>query len=312
VWKKEGREMWKVVGKPVSVPVTKELIAEWRGMKRVKKERPLTEKRVGLHRKSLREGTLRPVTWSKVWCEETGEWLAVNGKHTAEMLWRELEAGNEEVVLGMVVTLEEYWAETLEDVARLYATFDSRVMMRTAGDINASFAGTLGELTGVGRQTINLAVAGMAFHEWPGSQGGGHKQATERAELMLECPEFVVWLDAVMTEGGKREGARTAAHLRRRPAVAAMYGSWKKDREGAGRFWRAVRDETGATPALACRRLARYLRETGVDTGNGSKRGKRADPREMYVKCIHAWNAWRRGVWTALQYHADAPIPAFK
>jgi hypothetical protein len=29
----------------------------------------------------------------------------------------------------------------------------------------------------------------------------------------------------------------------------------------------------------------------------------------MYVKCLHAWNAWRRGEATSLQYYAKAPLP---
>jgi hypothetical protein len=30
----------------------------------------------------------------------------------------------------------------------------------------------------------------------------------------------------------------------------------------------------------------------------------------MFVKCLHAWNAWRRDTVTDLKYHAQAKIPA--
>jgi hypothetical protein len=29
----------------------------------------------------------------------------------------------------------------------------------------------------------------------------------------------------------------------------------------------------------------------------------------MYVKCLHAWNAWRQGKTTKLAYHATADYP---
>lgn len=38
---------------------------------------------------------------------------------------------------------------------------------------------------------------------------------------------------------------------------------------------------------------------------------KRPDIREVYVRCIHAWNAFRRGDATALRYYKNAPLPKF-
>jgi hypothetical protein len=34
--------------------------------------------------------------------------------------------------------------------------------------------------------------------------------------------------------------------------------------------------------------------------------------REFYVKCLHAWNAWRRGEETSMPYYPDKPAPAIR
>ena len=49
-----------------------------------------------------------------------------------------------------------------------------------------------------------------------------------------------------------------------------------------------------------------------VGKGGGSNKIKAAPDREFYVKCIHAWNAWRRNETTNLNYYADADVPAIK
>jgi hypothetical protein len=91
-----------------------------------------------------------------------------------------------------------------------------------------------------------------------------------------------------------------------------MMGTWLKNRAKAAEFWAAVRDETGASPSLPDRKLARYLLTVGVDTGGGARRVKTASSREVHVKCIHAWNAWRAGETTNLNYYPDAKTPSFK
>jgi hypothetical protein len=90
-----------------------------------------------------------------------------------------------------------------------------------------------------------------------------------------------------------------------------MHSSYQKSRRDANEFWLAVRDGTGATPKSPDRVLNRFLLSKAVI---GSKTSRHAaglvSPREMFVKCLHAWNAWRRDTTTDLKYHAQAKIPA--
>ncbi len=56
------------------------------------------------------------------------------------------------------------------------------------------------------------------------------------------------------------------------------------------------------------RTLARFLIRAVV-AGSNVKSKEMTTTREMYVKCLLAWNAHRRGDTTSLAYHANAEIP---
>lgn len=302
---------WKLIGKPRTQKVTKFLATQFAEMDPAPRDRPLSERRLQVYQRILKEGGFRPVTWASAVCKETGGVYRVNGKHTSVML------STASPLPDFYVTIEEYECDTLEDVAKLYGTFDSNLQSRSARDIYLSFASTVKELVGLPDRTISLAVAGMSMH-LTGSGTPGSKsrdQAADRAELLLEHPDFVVWINNILTSGSaarsKQEGRAQSRHLLRQPVVAAMMGCWQKNKIQATEFWAAVRDETGARPDLPDRKLARYLTVTGVDSGGGSRRLRPVTPREMYVKCIHAWNAWRKDEPTELKYYADKDVPAF-
>jgi hypothetical protein len=296
--------MWTLRNKPTTVRVTAKLAGEFAGMDPAPRDRPLSERRLQVYERLLRQGTFRPVTWARAWCKETEGWYRVNGKHTSRLL-----SGLDELP-EFFVTVEDYDCDTLEDVAKLYGTFDSKMQSRTVQDINLSFAAAVPELAGLPVRTIGLAVAGMHFHLQGGLRSGRDlSQPVERAELLLEHSDFVLWLDGVFREGLNHDGRSTSKHLQRQPVVAAMFGTWQKARAASTGFWQAVRDETGATPTLPDRTLARYLMTHGVE-GAGVPRSRKADRKEFYVKCIHAWNAWRRGATTDLKYFPDKKVPA--
>lgn len=297
---------WQLKAAPKTHRVTRKLAREFAEMDPAPHDRPLSERRLQVYQRLFGQGGFRPCTWARASCAETGGLYRVNGKHTSTLL-----AGVDPLP-EYYVTVEDYACDTLEDVAKLYATFDSKMQSRTVSDINLSFAATVPELAPLPARVINLAVAGMGYHLWEGSVSR-HHQPAERAELLLEYPEFLVWLADVLAAGAEAEGRRNSRHLMRQPVVAAMFATWQKAGGPASEFWLAVRDETGPAPTLPDRKLARYLLTVGVDSGGGARyRVRRADSREFYVKCIHAWNAWRKGEKTDLRYYAEAGVPALR
>jgi len=295
---------YELVGTPKTEKVTQALAVRFRDMDPVPHDRPLNPKRIEAYKKMLSAGLFRPVQWATVHCNETQATYRVNGKHTSNLF-----AEYDELPQTIHATIEHYHCDDLDDVARLYATFDSRTQVRTTNDINRAFAAVDEDLAEVPTKIINLSVTAVAY-----VQHGDYytkQSAADRAECLLEkdCKLFVEWLHDILQANND-----DTKHLWRSPVVAAMYATWQKSRKGANEFWLAVRDGTGSTPKTPDRVLNKFLLSRTVN--NGQQRAARKSsstlcpPREMFVKCLHAWNAWRRDTVTDLKYHAQAKIPA--
>lgn len=302
--------MWKQRSNPKICQITRALVTRFSEMTPAPNDRPLSEKRVKAYHKMILKGEFRPVTWAVAHCAEDGKEYRVNGKHTSVMLSRM------EVLPEYNVAIEEYDCDTLEDVGRVYATFDSSMGSRTARDINRSFAGTVPELTIIPDKIVHVAVSGINYHQI-GPSAAYAKNAADRAEVMFDNIEFIQWLNTTLTPGpdtpkSPRTGRKELSHIARGPVVGVMYGTWQKAKSDATRFWTAVRDGSGERPTDPDRKLQMYLLMVGMSSGGSTGRTKIVSPREIYVKCIHAWNAWRTDGPTNLKYHPDADIPPIK
>jgi len=284
---------FELIGTPRAQKVTKKFAEQWALMEQIRNDRPLSEKRVGAYKELVSRGMMRPVQWAKALCLETNETYRVNGKHTSTAF-----SQVEQLPDYVTAIVEEYQCETLRDVAELYGTFDTRLQMRTASDINKSFAGIDSELCDLPIKIVNLGVTGVSMWKWKNTYDA--HPPTERAECLFD-PEVKLFLRFLYEVIGS---AKSSKRMRRSPVVWAMFSSWKKSRSAAMDFWTAVRDETGATPKCPDRKLSRWLMETVV--------GRRSGNPEMYARCIHGWNAWRTKSQTNLTYHADKPLPAAK
>lgn len=294
---------YELVGTPKTERVTQSLAIRFRDMDPVPHDRPLNPKRIDAYRKMLAAGLFRPVQWATVHCNETQATYRVNGKHTSNLF-----AEYEDLPQTIHATIEHYHCDDLDDVARLYATFDSRTQVRTTNDINRAFAAIDPQLRDMPSKVVNLCVTAINYAK----HGDDYfrKPAAERAECLLDDTnkQFIEFVH--QTLGPRSEPSQ---HLWRSPVVSAMYATWSKSRRDAAEFWLAVRDGTGASNNLPDRVLHKFLLVKNVNTGTGatSRPSKHlTSPREMFVKCIHAWNAWRRDAKTDLKYHAQAKIPA--
>lgn len=298
--------MWKMstTEKPKTMLATKGLIKEFVEMDPVPYDRPLSERRIQVYRRILAAGEFRPVTWASVLCYEVNQTMRVNGKHTATML------STMNPVPEFYVTVERYVCDTLQDAANLYNTFDSKMATRTTNDINWAFAATIPELKDTPKRLVNHAVAAAAYKRW--GDKAKDVPAAERAEELMDHYPFVLWLHEVLG-AGTGGGNVTGKHLFKQPVVNAMLATYDRLPQKSKEFWESVKLESDPDRDAPTRVLARYLIRATLSGGSGSNAraaGKKlADPREVYVKCVHAWNAWRRGEGTALNYHANAPIP---
>jgi len=287
---------YELVGTPRAHKVTKSMAEKWAGMEQVRNDRPLSTPRVEAYKKLAVAGLMRPVHWAKAHCLETQENYRVNGKHTSTAF-----SQMEETPDTLQAYVEEYQCDTLRDVAELYATFDSRITLRTTSDINRSFAAVDPELCDLQAKIVNLGISAISLWKWGLSYE--KVQPAERAECLFdpECKCFFRWLSEMVSD------SKVNKRIRRAPVVWAMYATFRKSRKSATEFWAAVRDETGVSPATADRKISRWLMENAVDST-----GRRAGTNEMYARCIIAWNAWRTKTNTNLAYHPDAKVPAVK
>lgn len=288
---------WHPVGKPKSAKLTKALAVAWSSLPHVPHDRPLSERRIESYLQAVEKGEFRSATWAKCFCSEDKTTYRVNGNHTSTMF-----ANYQGTLPDISITLENYTAETLQDVSRLYATFDPRIQGRTTADINRTFAASNPELATIQSNIINCIVSGLSYALW--QDHGYSRQPVDRATLILENVPFALWY----------KGLLKTVHpsiLFRSPVVGAMYNTWMKSHKDANTFWNAVQDETGESRDLPDRVLSRWLLVNSVSkTKNQNYISTRKAPaREFYVRCLHAWNAWRKGEKTQLRYVPDAPLP---
>lgn len=267
-------------------------------------DRPLSERRIGVYKRMLAEGRFRPVTWAKVFCKDIGETFRVNGKHTSNLL----ASHDPPAGCDVSVFVEEYEADTVEDVVDLYSTFDSAAQTRNATDINRQFASVIPELAGFDVATINLYVGALNY-EPEKKTNSRTTTTTDRAEKLFDNVAVCVWLHGIIGAAG---GRGKVSHIQRVPVVAAMLATYAKAQKAATEFWTAVRDETGPVPTCPDRVLAKWLVTTRLKNSASGTVPQRyiLTPREFYFRSVSAWNAWRKGETTTLKYSPSYAIPA--
>lgn len=297
---------WTLSGHPKTQKITKQLAEKFANMDPAPHDRPLSEVRLKVYEKIIMAGGFRPVDWAAAYCKDTGSTYRVNGKHTSTLT----SGMGLDAVQDLYAVVSYYECDTLEDVARLYSTYDSKTQSRTANDINQSFASCVPQLEGVDSRTINLCTGAIWYSQI--LEAYKNMQQAERAEALLEHHDFVVWVYDLL--GRNTSGKGKTAHLKRMPVIAAMYSTWNKAPQVAKRFWEAVRDETGARPEEPSRKLAKFLllNSTLNMRGDGKSGRYRVKEREFFVKSVHAWNAYRTDEPTNLNYTATAKPPSVK
>jgi len=292
--------MWRKSESTKVLKATKSLATEWANMEGVPNDRLLDPVREARRKKDLDEGRLRDIEWSKCFCEETGKWYRINGKHTSNMLSKQ-----ETIPSDLQIAVQTYHADTLADAADLYATFDDRSSLRTLGDISKATMAAVPELVEFPKKFIGLAVTGMSL-AIDGIPPPKRISAADKARRLVTDTQFVIWLHEIFIS------EKTAKHLWRGPVVAAIYSTYQKNRKDAFQFWILVRDETSTSPNTADRKLARWLNSVSIDNGQGAiaPRHKKTNTKECMAKCLTAWNAWRKGMPSDLKYYPEKRIPA--
>lgn len=294
---------WKLTEQK-SVRYTHALGTEFSEMEPAPNDRPKRDWRCEQIRSALQSGVFRTCEWASCYCKETKKTYRINGKHTSTVL----SEMNGNAPKGLQIIVERFEADTLRDVAHLYSTFDRRGSSRSTGDINVAFSASVPELAEMKQRLVSLCVTGMSYATW--EENGKYRPAEERALLVVENKDFLLWFEKVV-------GERTSSncHLSRGPVVAAMFKTWQKSHKAATDFWEEVISESNSSAQSPSRKLSRHLLTSTVrsirSTGTGAKMkdGRKIEGfHSLYCRCLHAWNAYRRNATTDLKYYeGDTP-----
>lgn len=280
------------IEKPKFVKVTKNFLTKFRNYERLKADRPLSENRLRIYRSILGKGEFRPCDWAVCYCEETGQWYMLNGNHTSTLL------SEYDELPEFYVTFYTYRVRTLEDCARLWSTFDSAKAARNSKEIIYSFAGTVKVFDDVPRKALTLSVAALSYDRW----NNLYKKANpaDRAELLLEETDFVLWLGQLMRYQHSTHhitGRTYPSHVFRQAPVSAMYDNYKRSKSDATKFWELVLSEEAPTNDDGSRVLAKWLGNVGARSGFSTSRRSTeiVGFKNIYVNCLKCWNSWRVG-----------------
>lgn len=279
-------------GPSVSEFITRTLAQEIRDMPTIKHDRKLSERRVSIYKKSYNQGLFRSPEWDICLNKEDSILYRVNGKHTSTMF---CDLENDQ---GLYATIHHFTAETMEDVIKLYGTFDNPNQNRSKGDINGSFAACWDELDDFPVKLINDTVTGINYAKL--KKGIYKLTNTDRAEELLdyENVKFMTWMMNHLYKGRSPKN-----QIWKGPIVACIYNTYHKDKDKALEFWQRVRDESGENPEMPCRKLAKFLLCNKMLNSDESVR-------EFYTRSATAWNAWRKGRMNpSLNYFKNSDIP---
>lgn len=276
-----------------SVPLTQELATEFATMETFAGERPRKPKRLKFLNARLENNQFYSPRWAVAWLD--GRKIRVNGQHSSIVLAN----ANGRFPKNLQVIIDEFECDTDQDLAELFAQFDSRESGRSDGDMVGAHAKVHSEFTNVNNTYIDRLVRGIAFHV-TGGYADGHPTSEERARLIHNNRDFVrqYW-----------EMAKPRWIAGRLGAHAAMFASYTSNKSEAFTFWNLVATEAHPDPEHPTRKLRKWLDSIVVEGRSKSGRTDEWTPRAVYVKCLRAWNAFRTGQPTDLRYHKKSPLP---
>jgi hypothetical protein len=286
---------YKQIRAPRPIQISRKIAEAHAALPNIRNDRQLKQERIEAYKSMIANRTMRPVTWATARCVETGETYRVNGQHTAHAYMQV-----EQVPEDSYAMLEEYVCDTLEDVARLYQTFDSKSANRSQSEIFRAFAGTNERLGDVQSKIVDKCVSGIAV-----ARGGGRivydrftNATADKAIDMLNNIDFVVWVNEHFKNGQH-------SHMVRVGCIAAMFSSWQKCQRDCKSFWLEVRDETNTDSEHPSRKLSRFLLKYSATAKAG-----RDSIRHEYVVCLQCWNSYRKKKPVRIAYQPTAEVPA--
>lgn len=233
------------------------------------------------------EGKFYPPRWATA--ELNGVVYRVNGGTSSHMLC----ARNGVFPQGLVAIVDRFRCQSLEDVADLFDQFDHRKSIRTMVQKVRAHKPAEANLKDVSPTDINKCLAGIAAAR----EDFRLVEEDAKVGLIHQHAAFIAWASPFCRK----------RHLSQRGALAAVFLTYQRDAIYARGFWEEVADGSNPDNLHPTRVLGDFLKEqVGLSTT------RKFSAKEVCIKCIHAWNAARRGERTGLKLYQREDLPEIK
>lgn len=196
--------------------------------------------------------------------------------------------------------------DSKEDIAEVFAQYNVD-RPRSRGDIAWIYGCQIG-MEEWPRRCVTLCNTALGMLQCGFNNGAPRMSRDENARLLStqrsQC-QFIY--DLLFREC---DISNCAKHMNRSPVVAAMMATFKKNKSEAEVFWTAVRDGDMLKKTDPAFKLRDFLMNNSVGFGAGARSSKETvSAREMFGRCIIAWNAYRSGGTTNLKFFPSKPLP---
>jgi len=258
--------------------LTPDLALRFRDMKPSPTERDLNPTRIRHLKEKAEAGQLVTFHWSTA--KYSGETLRMNGQHSSTMLSNLNGAFPE----GLTVHIDDYEAQTPDDLALLFRQFDDRKSGRSAGDVAGAYQGLHEPLRAVPKAAAKLGIDGVSWYR-RSIEGVPVPSGDAVYSLMNETGlhSFIRWLGDIFSI--------KTPELRRAQIVSAMYATYIASEAAARTFWDQVArggvEYEDNHPTTVLDNWLKAIKEDGADLKKDLK------PASYYQGSIFAWNAYR-------------------
>lgn len=283
-----------------TVKLTADLALDFSTMRATPGERRLDQRRIDYLWGELRSGKFRSPTWARAKWNDT--WHRVNGQHTSMMLASKIDTTD--FPFGLEITIEEFECESVHDLCELFRTYDNKNSVRSHSDIVNQHLRSSESATGVPTSAAEKALAGIIL--WYVAYGQSMwandvPSDDEKYRLIFSNQNFIEWSHKHIYHKHLAKPGVFAAALE-------LYRMKIPNLQDVELFFEMVLKESHPDSKNATRTLATFLKDLKNKSSPAYKEFS-GDTKAHLAKCIHAWNAWRKGAPTALSYYRDKRLP---
>ncbi len=254
-------------------------------------ERNLRDRHVIFIAEQMKKGLFRPeiVKLASCMCLADGKEYRINGQHSS---WSRLEVSEEEYPPEQIDVLK-YEAATMQDVRRLYATFD-RGSPRTKSDTVIAYLAGTPQFAEVSPTLIKAIAEGFGFWKWE-SNHDRQRHSGDDVSFLLQTEYYDLTIK-VLSFCDMQPKFLSIPFMRKSSIVAAMFETFAVVQKASEEFWHGIKVGAGLPaddPRLKLRTM--LMTATAQKSAAATTDKKVMSSETIYRNCITAFNYWRSG-----------------